>query len=459
MKIRKRNSKSICNNIGSRRSMKKLIFVCLILFLQNITYSNGGPSGFSLESSGNVSLLKVPGMHLLSERIIITPIKDEITVNVTYILNNQGLAQDVKYGFPFYNSDYKSAMNNDSYVSFEYGDEYRMVKDFTLSLNSKKVKLTEKLDKDSVTKNETLWYLSTLPMKKGKNVITVSYKATPYYVDWSTNKDPKVEYSDRVFIYNLEPAKGWGKGILPKLEVNIDLTYIQNRKGAYSIDGLDGFKKKGKFFTTMLNDLDLKKKQKIKLTYNNSKYFNYLESYGYKLTEIKGVKKISASSTAKGSYQVENLLDQNTSTAWVEGKEGQGIGEWVEIEFEAYSNIKALFLANGYLKSENTLFQNSMVKKLKLDLVLLKGSTKKKYSKIIDIRKLSDYKRLALPLPPASKQEFSGFHELSKDYRTVLFSPDDVDYLYSIQKVKLTILEVHPGTKYEDTCISEICAF
>ena len=38
--------------------------------------------------------------------------------------------------------------------------------------------------------------------------------------------------------------------------------------------------------------------------------------------------------TNKNSYLGKNIIDFNTKTAWVEGVKGDGIGEWIEINYK-----------------------------------------------------------------------------------------------------------------------------
>jgi len=41
----------------------------------------------------------------------------------------------------------------------------------------------------------------------------------------------------------------------------------------------------------------------------------------------------------------------------------------------------------------------------------------------------------------------------------VLVGPDEFDYYYELTRVRITVKEVYPGTKYNDTCVTEFFAF
>lgn len=61
-----------------------------------------------------------------------------------------------------------------------------------------------------------------------------------------------------------------------------------------------------------------------------------------------------ASSTLKEENIVhshENVNDNDKSTAWVEGAAGDGIGEYVQLNFSFEGNITSVSMINGYAKS------------------------------------------------------------------------------------------------------------
>ncbi|URJ49808.1 discoidin domain-containing protein [Paenibacillus polymyxa] len=134
-------------------------------------------------------------------------------------------------------------------------------------------------------------------------------------------------------------------------------------------------------------------------------------------------KKISASSTlsdqAGNSYAARNIMDGDASTAWCEGSKGDGIGEWIKIDFGSMQELKGFELINGLAKSSNAYQANNRVKRMKLEFS--NGQTM-----IVD----NDFIR----------NEF-------------LDNPIHTSF------VKITIEAVERGSKYYDTCMSEIRFF
>ena len=68
-----------------------------------------------------------------------------------------------------------------------------------------------------------------------------------------------------------------------------------------------------------------------------------------------------------GKYGGHNLFDRDPATAWVEGVDGDGIGESVTIE-AGETLEEAINRRNGYQKSQGTFEGNSRVKKLRVTL-------------------------------------------------------------------------------------------
>jgi hypothetical protein len=121
------------------------------------------------------------------------------------------------------------------------------------------------------------------------------------------------------------------------------------------------------------------------------------------------------------SYKMSNLGDDNPGTAWVEGKNDYGIGEY--IEFKGYLFANGIGLLNGLQKNRNIYDANSRVKKLK---VYVNG----KENCIVELEDKMGVQTFQIP----------GYESGTSEE---IF-------------IKFEILEVYPGTKYKDTCISEI---
>ena len=60
-------------------------------------------------------------------------------------------------------------------------------------------------------------------------------------------------------------------------------------------------------------------------------------------------------------YEAEKALDGSMMTAWVEGAEGPGIGEWIRFDFDKEVKLRRIFIAPGYFKSLQIWQKNNRV--------------------------------------------------------------------------------------------------
>ena len=157
----------------------------------------------------------------------------------------------------------------------------------------------------------------------------------------------------------------------------------------------------------------------------NSGFYNYTMSSS--LINEQAYSYINQTSFLKKNdkiYSVENLSCINPNTPWVEGVAGNGIGEGFTIEYKS-KNDNYILIINGYISYENPYLyeQNSRIKKIKVT-----GLQSNK-SSILEV--------LDTPHP-----------------QTV-----DISILEETEGFSVEIVDVYPGTKYEDTCIHYFVPF
>ncbi|MDQ2090070.1 NADase-type glycan-binding domain-containing protein [Marimonas arenosa] len=122
---------------------------------------------------------------------------------------------------------------------------------------------------------------------------------------------------------------------------------------------------------------------------------------------------------AGNSYGPRNLSDGNPRTAWCEGERGPGIGETITLFIDDGAPFRRLLVANGYGKSPETFRKNGRPKLVEIT------TDRTPPTQLV----LADQPGL-LPVPLIRSAEY--------------------------QWVRLRILSVYPGTRYDDTCLGFI---
>lgn len=139
-----------------------------------------------------------------------------------------------------------------------------------------------------------------------------------------------------------------------------------------------------------------------------------------------GIITITTSSTlaaqAGNSYAPMKAMDGDNRTAWVEGAEGDGIGEWIKINYESPMPISGIYFNNGYGKTKKSYAENGRVKEALIETA--NGS----FTKVL----ADTNEEVQIRIPP----NMGGPKHPTK-------------------WVKLTIKSVYPGAKYKDTAIAE----
>ena len=137
---------------------------------------------------------------------------------------------------------------------------------------------------------------------------------------------------------------------------------------------------------------------------------------------MRDVKDVSASSYLSEKnikHVTDRIMDGDTTTAWVEGVEGNGEGESITFTFGDLYVVSDIKIWNGYQKSEDLYYKNARPSELELEFS--DGSTE----------------RILL------QDMASGFQEFALERHVTSY-------------VKVKIISTYEGSKYEDTVISEI---
>lgn len=138
------------------------------------------------------------------------------------------------------------------------------------------------------------------------------------------------------------------------------------------------------------------------------------------VTDVKATATSVLPPDSAGSYGADKLLDGIEDLIWCEGKKnGPGVGESISMVLPSERAIKELRILNGVAHSEKVYKKNNRVTRLKVEL--------------------SGGETLEAPV----EDQFG-------EYQTIALEGKKTT------AIKLTILDTVAGTKFNDTCMSEI---
>lgn len=172
----------------------------------------------------------------------------------------------------------------------------------------------------------------------------------------------------------------------------------------------------------------------------------------------------------QGYYGADKAFDGLPETSWCEGRSDDGIGEYIQSEFEPVE-IYGIIMLNGIGPYKHLYIKNNRVKDFKLTLFTPDGK-----SRIITAKCRDNTCGQALAGGKLTPEDFC--QEQVTDYATnknkyekcladkknecIIHEYDGGGQRFmlkqpmTVNKLKLEILSVYKGSKYTDTCISEI---
>ena len=169
-----------------------------------------------------------------------------------------------------------------------------------------------------------------------------------------------------------------------------------------------------------------------------------------------------------GKYDIGHIIDKNIKTAWVEGVKGDGIGEYILIAVPEETRTINIF--SGYGQNISLFYKNNRPGKIRLSYFLgVEDAFPGQYSSHYKAVKFADEYIITLKDTIALQHFDFPFRDINKlaafrkkcledfknaGYRKGMHAPPEPPQVKWILKIE--ILDVYKGSKWDDTCISEI---
>ena len=419
---------------------------------------NGGGYVYGTASNGALGLFQPKNaqqIEMQTEDLQIDLHLEFGRVRVEYTLHNPGKAITAEIGFPAkaaadLNTDENGKIQEDQIT------DTPPLNDFTAKLDGERVEFRVSRD-TAKSKNlpapnvrgETgpirhvpYWYTFKLNFAAGQSrKLLVTYDTSYYSYSGSVSDDS--ETTPETLTYLFSTAAVW-KGPIKTGKVTIRAVGIPadqvklNLAKRFTRDGNQWTWEFKDFEPTLADDLQIvahpkrvefgrplpgavAKSQSEAPEYAD--FVNINERWSLHHRDYEATASSTLPASGENTYDVANLKDLNSESAWVEGAKGDGIGEKLELTLRTPRKLAAIALRNGYCKSESTYRNNARIAELAISV------------------------NGAAPFTAAIPDERLEHH----DYEIPL--PTDAG---EIKTLTLTIQKTYPGAKHQDTAISEL---
>jgi hypothetical protein len=427
----------------------KLGSILVLASWSTLCLANGGGYGSGVNIQGNPSSgqvarnkfspVNLQNVEMQTEDLQIDLFAETATVRVRYDFFNPGSQTTTLAAFPCV--ALKSEMDDE-----QDAGKTAVFTDFVIAADDKP--LTYSIKGGDAPKVEGIqeeldikiprWYTFRLDFApKQHRVLTVSYRA-PYGEYTETISDDEHIYP-KSLTYLFSTAAIWagrikhGHVVIRAKTVDPDQVKIRggkpgrfqrSDKDTWTWDFVD-------FKPTFSDDIAIETSPEIKSypsvqgqgadRVEGGRYSATGDHWQFELTDFK----VTASSSLKGDrYKPDNVNkfsgDIDPKSCWAEGVTGNGEGEWLELNATVPVLLDTLQITNGLATSDALFRANNRIKKIDLSV---NGADP------VTVQLPDQMDPFSIKLPE------------SKDV---------------VRTIRLTIREVYPGTKYQDTCISRI---
>jgi hypothetical protein len=388
--------------------------------------------------AGHLKAIGTKQVEIMNENLNIDLYRDHARVSVEYIFHNTGSGILVKAGFP--DIVYKNKNEIENYRI--EADGISLASKFIKGSETTYVPLPYNLSEDwSSGKLRLNWLISHVQFSKNEEKkVKITYNSR--YATTAGGISDDVDYDPETFRYLLSTGAVW-KGPIRKGTITIKAVSTDPDELIFKPSGR--FKRNGGIFIWKFENLKPTKKDDILIDLNDpvSIKMNYDpgDEIGLSYYSFQDMQKkyyfashsymASASSTLNPAkkYSAGNIKDMKRATAWCEGSAGAGTSEYLLLKLNAPARVSRIGIMPGYAKSRGTYFKNNRV----AQVTAVVNDTFRGTSSFPDEFVTYD------PLYPKAYRyiDISGFKD-------------------PVKRIKLIIDKTYPGTKYNDTCISEV---
>ena len=413
----------------------RLLFSLLfgLLFVTTAAFANGGGYTKGVVSTSAFQPIGVEQVEMLSELLEIDLHIEHADIRIEYVLHNPGKKVTVECGFPAVTEE-----GNMFAPPPKTAPKPKLLEGFSLLADGKAI--TAKLREDQAGvpghtgRQIESWHVVKIPFAAGQTRhIQVRYR-NPYHCtfysvsdDWGRSA-PSLTYAFSAAALWAGPIK---QGTVIVNATSVDPAHVQfnhpkrfiGEKGTWKWSFTD-------FEPTLEDDLVIETRLD-----QNGLHGGYLAEGGDMRDgfpkNARWMKYADFTATASSvlkepdgtEHKAENVSDWGRDTAWVEGQEGDGVGESITLTLKKPAKVSRVGIVNGYAKSRELYTANNRTMNFKVSV--------------------NDGQPFNVEIPDEFLQEEHFWFDLPKSSALV-------------KTIKLEIDTINPGSTYRDTAISDI---
>ena len=412
--------------------------------------ANGGAWQTGVPITGNAAATdqkKSTNVTIEDEKLTIDLHQEFAAVEVRYRMRNTGEQVEQDFFFPL--ERWAKTETSDNIFPPTDLESYKITVDGTdlkaVEVDAKGVEKPKAVVDESWGEFEPatrVWKKSRIPFSRNQTrEVVIRYGAK--YAGTASSVSEDFHATDAVFEYELSPAATW-KGPIGKGKITVNLLHPRPEEVVVAKPA-DRFKKINETrFEWEFSDLKPTLADDLKIVAHRA-FDNYEvrrdapdpegrdyqadyivqgDRYFLEHTDYDATASSTLKPNGEHTYDVDNIKPKFSYKAWVEGVEGDGIGESISLKVRRPLPLDTILIMPGYHSDDKKTLWSKNNRVAELEITLNDEHTFT--AKIPDEKFAKNY-----PIPVR-------------------------DYAKPVNTVKLTIKAVHKGTAARDTCISSL---